>query len=71
MIVKVEINDLFSKHLQNVDIKSYINELIAKDIYFNSKQFEQDKAVLNKRLHEIEKGEYISHEDMWREIDEL
>ena len=71
MKVEIEINDNYLKYLQNVNINSYINELIAEDIYLNSKEFEKHKLKMQQRLQQIEKGEIISHEELWKEIDEL
>jgi len=71
MRVEIEINDNYLKYLQDVNINSYINELIAEDIYLNSKEFEKYKLKMQQRLQQIEKGDIISHEELWKVIDEL
>ena len=71
MRMEIEINDNYLKYLQDVNINSYINELIAEDIYLNSKEFEKYKLKMQQRLQQIEKGDIISHEELWKVIDEL
>ena len=65
MKVNIQIND----ELQNVKINSYINDLIAQDIYRNSAQFEKDKIKFQERLNSALKGNIVSHNDMWNRID--
>jgi hypothetical protein len=69
MKVHIQINDKFNEYLQNVDINSYINDLIAQDMYRNSSQFEQDKIKFQKKLNSALKGNTLSHNDMWNKID--
>ncbi len=71
MVIQIDINDKYTKYLQNIDIKSYLNELIAKDIYQNSIQYQKDKFMFEERLKSANKGNTISHEEMWKKINEL
>jgi hypothetical protein len=71
MKINIQINDEFNEYLQNVEINSYINDLIAQDIYRNSAQFEKDKIKFQERLNSALKGNIVSHNDIWNRIDEL
>jgi len=73
MIVQVDINDKYLNYLEtkNIEIKEYINELIEQDFYLNSEKFKNDKNKLSNRLKEIEKGNILSHEEIWKDINEL
>jgi len=71
MKINIQICDEFNEYLKNIDINSYINDLIAQDIYLRSNQFKKDKIKFQKRLNSALKGNTISHTQMWNKIDEL
>ncbi len=71
MKINIQICDEFKEYLKNIDINSYINDLIAQDIYMHSVQFKKDKTKFQNRLKSAIKGNTLSHTQMWNKIDEL
>jgi hypothetical protein len=71
MKINIQINDEFNEYLQNVDINSYINDLIAEDIYRNSSKYQKDKIKFQNRLNSAMEGHTVNHNEMWNKIDEL
>jgi len=78
MQISLDIQDDIYQKLTSagIDMQAKINEYLLnlvdrKDDYFNSKQFQEDKAYFQKSLEDIESGKTktLSHVEIWDTIE--
>jgi len=80
MQISLDIQDDVYKKLVNagIDMQSKINDYLInlaekKDVYLNSKQFQEDKNYFQEALREVETGEVelLSQEEYDKEMNEF